>query len=215
MGLITMKTADWQGYRHKDTGVLVYYDADETSALPVRATVGSKGKSANADPNYESGTYGLYSCTASPHRTKFVKNKLGYIFFMTKYQGTDVKMKDKVVVTGYYRIGSVADVRNLHLRHLEDNSCFAEKNCYALRSNVGENGENEMFFVSYDDAFLLNPAALKSLEIDKKITKAAKIELDEDKTKKLLKKFEGKENKVAEYISQTAELAEASVSVSA
>ncbi|MCL2845141.1 MAG: hypothetical protein FWE23_06790 [Chitinivibrionia bacterium] len=209
MGAITIKNAAWQGYRHKETGVLVHYDADNKSALPIRATAIKNGKQADVDPNYETGTYGLHSCSASPHRAKFVKQKFGYVFLMTKYQGTNAKLKDKFLVVGYYKIGSVADVRNLHLRHLEDNSCFSEKLCYALKANVMENGENEIVLVSEEDAFVLNAAALKSLAIDKKITKAAKIELDEDKTKKLLKKFEGKENKVAEYIAKTQSALEA------
>jgi hypothetical protein len=210
MSAIAIKSAPWQGYRHKETSVLVHYDADLTSALPIRATASKKGKQPDADPNYETGTYGLLSCTASPHRTKFVKNKFGYVFFMTKYQGTNKKLKDKILVVGYYKIGSVADVRNLHLRHLEDNSCFAEKFCYALKANIAENGENEIIFVSEEDAFVLTPAALKSLAIDKKITKAAKIELDEANTKKILKKFEGKENKIAEYVTKTQEALAAS-----
>jgi hypothetical protein len=122
---------------------------------------------------------------------------------MTKYAGPDAKLKDKFMVTGYYKIGSIAEVQKLHLRYIEDNSCIAEKLCYALRASVNEKGESDVVFLSQEDAYILSAAALKSLGIEKKITKAAKIELDEDKTKKLLKKFEGKENKIADYISQT------------
>ena len=198
MGLSDITTAviPWQGYRHKETGVLVYYDSSKTSMLPIR-------DSAAADPNYETGTCGLYGCNASPHRAIFVKNKFGYLFFMTKYQGTNAKLKDKMIITGYYKVGSIADVQKIHMRHVEDNSCYSEKICYALRAGVNEKGESDVVFLSEDDAYILNAAALKSLDIDKKITKAAKIKLDEEKTKKLLKKFEGKENKTADYISQT------------
>lgn len=192
----------WQGYRHKEIGIIVYYDSCEMSLLPIRTNSSKKGKQADADPNYETATYGLHSCTASRHRTNFVKNKCGYVFFMTRYQGANQKLKDKMMVTGYYKIGSTAEIQKLHLRYfgLEGSSCFAEKLCYALKASPGE---NDVVFLSDEDSYVLTAAALKSLGIDKKITKATKIELDEEKTKKLLKKFEGKENKVADYIALT------------
>ncbi|MCL1947371.1 MAG: hypothetical protein FWF51_09540 [Chitinivibrionia bacterium] len=198
MGLnaITTSVVAWQGYRHKDIGVLVYYDSSKTSMLPIRAA-------SVADPNYETKTCGLYGCNASQHRTLFVKNKFGYLFFMTKYQGKNAKLKDKMIITGYYKIGSIADVQKAHMRYVEDNSCYCEKICYALKASVNEKGESDAVFLSDEDAYVLNDAALKMLGIEKKITKATKVKLDEDITKKLLKKFEGKENKIADYISQT------------
>jgi hypothetical protein len=174
----------WQGYRHKGTGVIVYYDSDETSLLPIRTSLGKKGKAADADPNYETGTYGLYGCSASPHRTKFIKNKFGYLFFMTKYSGADIKLKDKIIITGYYKIGSISEVQKLHLRYIDENSCIAEKLCYALKASINETGGNDLVFLSLEDAYQLNSAAMKLLGIEKKITKATKIELDEERTKK-------------------------------
>lgn len=202
MNISTMGVISWQGYRHKETGVVVYYDSSETNLLPIRTNIGKKGKPADFDPNYETKTYGLQSCTASRHRTNFVKNKSGYLFFMTKYQGSDKKLKDKFMITGYYKIASIAEVQKLHIRNfgMEDSSCFNEKLCYALKA--GES-ENDAVFLSQEDSYILTAASLKALGIDKKITKATKIELDEEKTKKLLKKFEGKENKIADYIAQT------------
>ena len=198
MNISAMGLISWQGYRHKETGVIVYYDSSETALLPIRANIGKKGKSADADPNYETATYGLQSCTASRHRTNFVKNKFGYLFFMTKYQGTEKKHKDKIMITGYYKIANVAEVQKIHIRNLgmEDSSCFNEKLCYALKAD-------EAVFLSEEDCYVLTKASLSALGIDKKITKATKIELDEEKTKKLLKKFEGKENKIADYIAKT------------
>ena len=203
MNISATALISWQGYRHKETGVIVYYDSNETALLPIRTNIGKKGKSPDADPNYETATYGLHSCTASRHRTNFVKNKCGYVFFMTKYQGANDKLKDKMIITGYYKIGSIAEVQKLHLRYfgLDDSSCFAEKACYAFKASEGE---GSAVFLSDEDSYVLNAASLKSLGIDKKITKATKIELDEEKTKKLLKKFEGKENRIADYIAQTA-----------
>ncbi|MDR0303590.1 MAG: hypothetical protein LBH98_02310 [Chitinispirillales bacterium] len=200
MSISGISNISWQGYRHKEIGVIVYYDSNETALLPIRTTT---SKNVDDDPNYESATYGLYSCSSSRHRANFVKNKYGYVFFMTKYQGRNEKFKDKIMVTGFYKIGSIADVQKLHLRYLQKNSCFSEKLCYALKSSVNEKGENDAVFLSEEDAYILNPSALKSLGIDKKITKATKIELDEEHTKKLLKKFEGKDNKISDYIKQT------------
>ena len=103
----------------------------------------------------------------------------------------------------FYKIGSIADVQKLHLRYLDDNTCFSEKFCYALKAS---SDENDVMFFSDEDAYVLNAAALKSLSIDKKVTKATKIELDEEHTKKLLIKFYEKENKKADYIKQTQDL---------
>lgn len=199
MNISTMSLISWQGYRHKETGVIVYYDSSETNTLPIRTNIGKKGKIADADPNYETLTYGLQSCTASAHRTNFVKNKCGYLFFMTKYQGAEKKHKDKIMITGYYKIASIAEVQKIHIRNLgmEDSSCFNSKLCYALKAE-------EAVFLAEEDCYVLTKASLSALGIDKKITKATKIELDEEKTKKLLKKFEGKENKIADYIAQSA-----------
>lgn len=191
MGAITTQIIAWQGYRHKENGIIVFYDSDGFADLPIRV---------GTDPHYETGTYGHHSCSASPHRTKFVKNKVGYLFFMTKYSGQNIELKDKIIVTGYYKIGSVADIRALHQRQLQPNTCFAEKNCYALKASINKDGENEMFFASQDDVIVLDEKLMKVLGINKKITKAAKIELDEKKVDKLLKLFEGKENRVADYI---------------
>ena len=206
MGIGEISNILWQGYRHKDTGIVIYYDSHEAAALPVRASVAKGGKSAGNDPHYESATYGLHSCSASRYRINFVKNKFGYVFFMTKYQGRNEKLKDKIMITGFYKIGSVADVQKMHLRYLDSNSCFAEKLCYALKAAANEKGESEAVFLSEEDAYVLNSTSLKSLGFDKKITKTTKIELNEEQTKKLLKKFEGKENKIADYIKQTKEL---------
>jgi len=202
MNISATTLISWQGYRHKETGVIVYYDSCETALLPIRTNSNKKGKPADADPNYETATYGLYSCNASRHRTNFVKNKFGYVFFMTKYQGANAKFKDKMMITGYYKIGSTAEVQKFHLRNfgLEGSSCFAEKMCYALKV---ADGENNIVFLSEEDSYVLTKISLAALGIDKKITKATKIELDEEKTKKLLKKFEGKENRIADYIAQT------------
>jgi hypothetical protein len=206
MSINGVTNISWQGYRHKEAGIIVYYDSNEAASLPVRNTTGKKGKKADSDPNYESATYGLHSCSASRHRANFIKNKYGYVFFMTKYQGRSEKFKDKIMITGFYKIGSTADVQKLHLRYLEENSCFSEKLCYALKASINEKGENDAVFLSEEDAYVLNLAALKSFGVDKKITKATKIELNEENTKKLLKKFEGKENKIGDYIKQTQDL---------
>ncbi len=190
----------WQGYRSGTTGFVVFYESDTESELPIRMITGTRKTDHNEmDPNYESKTYGLFDCVNSKMRNQFEKKKYGYIFFMTRYQGKIAELNDKVLITGYYKIGSTSDVQKLHLRHLEDSACINSKTCSALKAD-------EAVFLSAEDSYKLTTAGLKSIGYDKKVTRMTKIELDEEMVKKLLKKFDGKENQIDAYIAEHAEL---------
>jgi hypothetical protein len=190
----------WQGYRGGDKSIVVYYESDSNSELPLRKIPeeGAK-KHISADPNYETLTYGLYDCGKSKMRNTFVKRKYGYVFFMTRYEGTDEKLEGKVMITGYYKVDRTADVQKLHLRQLESSSCMSDRICQALRAV-------EAVFVSTEDAYILTAASLKSLGYEKKVTRMTKIDLDEEQTKKVIKKFAGKENIISKYVEETLDL---------
>ncbi len=195
-----LSSVKWQGYRSGADGIVVYYESDTESSLPIRMITGTRKSDHNqADPNYETGTYGMYDCLNSKLRNKFARKKFGYVFFMTRYQGTNEELTGKVILTGYYKVNATADVQKLHLRHLEDTTCFNAKACQALRAD-------DMVFLAEDESYVLGKAALKSVGYEKKITRMSKIELDEEMVKKLLKKFEGKDNRLEDYLKEHEEL---------
>ncbi|ERP31152.1 hypothetical protein [Chitinivibrio alkaliphilus] len=195
----TVGSVRWQDYRCNDTGVVVYYESDKDSELPIRKVSVKNPTDAVFDPNYETRTYGFYGCDSSSLRNSFVKQRMGYVFFMTRYKGTIQKLSNKLMITGYYKIGQNYEVQNLHLRCLEKYTCFNGKQCQALLAK-------EAVFLSPEEAYQLTAASLKSLGYEKKVTRMTKIELSQEQVKKVLKKFEGKHNCITEYSDTTQEL---------
>ena len=200
-GVVTtsVHSIKWQGFGGGEAGAVVYYESDPNSELPLRSIPEKEGVVPVMDPNYETKTYGLYDCVNTKLRNAFVKKKRGYLFFMTRYSGTNPDFEGKVVLTGYYHIKSSADVQKLHLRQLESSSCINDRSCQALFAT-------EATFVSLEDSYKLTTVALKSIGYEKKITRMSKILLDEEMVQKLLKKFKGKENIIDQYIEETHDL---------
>ena len=193
------RTIKWQGFRGGEAGAVVYYESDPNSELPLRNIPVKEGVIPVMDPNYETKTYGLYDCANTKLRNSFVKKKRGYLFFMTRYNGTNPDFEGKVLLTGYYRVKSSADVQKLHLRHLESSSCINDRTCQALLGT-------EAVFLSLEDSYKLTAVALKSIGYEKKITRMSKILLDDEMVQKLLKKFKGKDNIIEQYIEETHDL---------
>ncbi|MGM0444483.1 MAG: hypothetical protein ACQEQV_09870 [Fibrobacterota bacterium] len=197
----TVGSVRWQEYICNDSGIIVYYESDKDSELPIRKVSVKSIDDAHFEPNYETGTYGFYGCANSTLRNNFVKKHRGYVFFMTRYQGTVQQLNGKLMITGYYKVGKSFDVQNLHLRYLDSYTCFNGKQCQALLAD-------EKLFVRPEDAYQLTAASLKSFGYEKKVTRMTKIEVDEDRVKKILKKFKDKENVVDMYSTTTQELLE-------
>src|SRR3954471_24861893 len=63
-------------------GYLSFYYSDDISPLPVRWV--TKPGDNKADPNLETGTYGLFSTCSLSMRSGVVKRKIGIIFFCTR-----------------------------------------------------------------------------------------------------------------------------------
>lgn len=196
------KTPDsilWQDYRAANTGMVVFYASDPVSEIPVREIPDDVESPALPDPNYETGTYGFYGCSRTKIRGAFAKSKLRYLFFLTKYAGTKEGFKDKMLVTGYFRISKTTDVQKLHRRYLDEYSCMDVDTCVALRAD-------EVHFVSLTDAFEVSPDQLKAWGFNAKVSKQLRIVLTAESTTQLLTLLKSKPNQRETYVAETKRL---------
>jgi hypothetical protein len=199
---IMHKTPDsilWQDYRAANTGMVVFYASDPVSEIPVREIPDDVESPALPDPNYETGTYGFYGCSRTKIRGAFAKSKLRYLFFLTKYAGTKEGFKDKMLVTGYFRISKTTDVQKLHRRYLDEYSCMDVDTCVALRAD-------EVHFVSLTDAFEVSPDQLKAWGFNAKVSKQLRIVLTAESTTQLLTLLKSKPNQRETYVAETKRL---------
>jgi hypothetical protein len=189
----------WQDYRSGNTGMLVFYASDPVSELPIREIPEELESTIQPEPHYESGTFGLYGCVNPKIRRAFVKGKHRYVFFLTKYAGTNENFRDKHVVTGYYRIFKSADTKKFHVRYLSDYLCLDDDDCMAVRAN-------EVHFVQTADVFVVDEAALQAWNFTSKFTRQSRIILNEENTIKLVEYLKSKPNALKEYIDETKRL---------
>ncbi|KMQ52466.1 hypothetical protein CHISP_0733 [Chitinispirillum alkaliphilum] len=195
----SVDTVVWQDYRASETAMVVFYQTDPVSELPIREVPEEYPSDILPEPNYETATYGFYGCSRSKIRTAFMKSKIRYLIFVTKYAGTNQDYKDKFYITGYIRVNKTADVKKQHIRYCSDFSCLDEQGCYALRGD-------EQRFVSIEDAFEVTPEVLKSWDFKARLTRQARIMLDEEKTRDVIDYLKEKEDKTELYIEETARL---------
>jgi len=199
---IVPKTPDsilWQDCRTSNIGMIVFYASDPVSEIPIRETPDELPSPVSPEPNYETGTYGFYGCDKTKIRVAFTKGKVRYLFFLTKYAGSNEEFKDKVVMTGYYRISKTADVQKIHLRHLDDSSCIDATSCPALRAD-------EVHFVGLTDAYIVTEAQLKAWGYNAKVSKQLRLILSEEDTVLVLAKLKDKPNQLDAYIAETKRL---------
>jgi hypothetical protein len=200
-GVITtsVDSVRWQDYRAAEKGMLLYYDTDPVAESPIREIAEEYPSEVSPDPNYETGTFGFYGCKHSKIRQFFIKNKLRYLFFATRYAGTNAEFSEDLMITGYYHIKQIADTQKLHIRYLNDFSCINDASCIALRADV-------VHFVSVTNALKITPEILKSWNCTVRITRQSKLVFDEQKTGELLTYFKSKKNITEQYISETKRL---------
>ncbi|MBN1129989.1 MAG: hypothetical protein JXA71_13435 [Chitinispirillaceae bacterium] len=196
---IAVESIAWQDYRSSPTGMVVYYASDPISELPIREVPEELLSEILPEPNYETGTYGVYGCGKCKIRGAFAKAKNRYLLFITKYAGTKAEYKDKMVITGYYRINKTADVKKLHIRFGADYSCIDEQYCVALRAD-------EMHFVGIEDAFQVTDEVMNSWNYKARITKQTRIILDEAHTAPILEFLKSKTDITAQYVTETKRL---------
>jgi len=189
----------WQDYRASNTGMIVYYGGDPISELPIREVPMKYPSDIQPEPNYETGTFGFLGCARTKIRSTFVKSKIKYLLFVTKYVGTNEAFKEKYMVNGYYRVNKIADVKRRHIRYCAEYSCLEEKVCYALRAD-------EVRLVSAEDAYLVTPQQFKEWGFSGRLTRQSRILLNEEQTAKLVSFLQGKTDITAKYIEETARL---------
>ena len=189
----------WQDFRSSEIGMIVYYNTDPVSEIPIRELPEELPTEIIPEPNYETGTYGFYGCKHTKTRSSFNKKKIRYLFFMTRYSGTNVDYLDELIVTGFYRINQIADVQKLHIRYLNEYSCINEDSCLALHAE-------KVHFVAANHSFRITPEVLESWECKSRITRQSKIILNEERTAELIEYLEGKTNIVDLYSSETERL---------
>jgi hypothetical protein len=196
---LSVASVNWQDYRGKNRGLIVFYNSDPVTDIPIREIPEELDSDILPEPNYETGTYGMYGCVRIKVRQTFVKDRDRYLFFMTKYAGAKEELQGTVIVTGFYQIGWTADVKRLHIRHCADYNCLDQENCPALRAK-------EYHFVSLEDAFVLSQEVLDEWEYKSKITRQTRIHLTEEQTEQLLGYLRSKPNAVDTYVAETKRL---------
>lgn len=196
---ISTDGAAWQDYRASNTGMVVFYTSDPVSEIPIREVPEEIPSEVTPEPHYETGTYGFYGCSKSKVRNAFVKSKIRYLLFMTKYEGAKADFKEKVMITGFYKITKVADVKKMHIRYCSEYSCLDEDTCSALKAE-------EVRFVNVEDALILSPEVLKKWDYKTKITKQARILLNEDQTLEVVEYLRNKPDATSQYVAETARL---------
>jgi hypothetical protein len=196
---LSLESAAWQDYRSSNTAMVVFYESDPISELPIREVPEELPSEISPDPHYETGTYGLYGCGKSKIRAAFVKSKLRYLLFVTKYAGTNAEYKDKLAITGFYKIAKTADVKKIHIRYGTDYSCLNEQNCYALRAD-------EVRFVAMSDSFAITDEVLQAWNYKARMTKQTRIIIDEQHTNEIVEFLKSKHDITAEYIAETKRL---------
>ncbi|MCL2688896.1 MAG: hypothetical protein FWE57_03480 [Chitinispirillia bacterium] len=195
----SIETVSWQDYRASSTGMVVFYATDPVCELPIREVPEQYPSEILPEPNYETETFGFFGCARTKIRSTFIKSKIRYLFFITKYAGTDADLKDEYLITGYYRVTKIADVKKQHIRYCSDYSCLDEKDCFALRAE-------ESRFVCAKDAFGVTPQLLKSWDFKGRVTRQSRILLSEEQTAAIVEHLKSKPDIKEQYIEETARL---------
>jgi hypothetical protein len=121
------------------------------------------------------------------------------LIFITKYIGSNEDFKGRYMVTGFYRVTKIADVKRQHIRFCEDCSCLDESVCYAMRAE-------ESRFVSAEDAFPVTADVLKSWGFGGRITRQSRIILTEEQTDAVIGHLRGKPDIQDKSIEETPRL---------
>lgn len=200
-------SASWQDYRSSNTGMVVFYASDPISELPIREVPEELPSEIPPDPHYETGTYGFYGCGKSKIRAAFIKSKIRYVLFVTKFAGTNAEYRDKLAITGFYKIAKTAEVKKMHIRYGTDYSCLNEQTCHALRAD-------EVRFVAMKDGFAVTDEVLKSWNYKARMTKQTRVMLDEQHTNEIVEFLKSKPDITADYVAETKRLQPRSEDVS-
>ena len=165
---------------------LDWYFCDRKSVdYPLRDVSGRK----KMEPHYEDETFNVCASCNQRYLNKAIKDGERDVFFFTKYNGRNNVLKKKFgkkyCITGYFEIGKTKRVN------------WGDDWGYAIQSK-------KSCFYSMEDSYELKK--MKRDKHGKLNARYAKKHLNEDDTKKILKHFSGKRNKIHLYTEETENL---------
>jgi hypothetical protein len=193
----------WQDYRGKLGGAIIYTETSLHSLVPVRDQLNENGNGVFLDPNYETGTVGLFAYNNAKDINRAIRNKVRYLFFGTRHEGSNIDYKNKYLIIGYQRIDKVKDVRSLHMQqHLNDqNPTFL-----TLDSCMATWGP--MRFVSFEDSYLLTDEILHDWGYSGRVARPLRVIFKGEHAKLLIDHFDSKTDETNEYIDTILEYSE-------
>ncbi|MCL2260307.1 MAG: hypothetical protein FWC15_03015 [Fibromonadales bacterium] len=185
----------WQDYRGKLGGAIIYTETSHNCIVPVRDQLNENGNGEFLDPNYETGTVGLFAYTNTKDINKAIKSKVRYLFFGTRYEGSNSDYKNRYLIIGYMRMDKIKDVRGLFLqRYLNDyNPTF-------LNLDVCMAAWGLMRFVSFEDAYVLTDEILHDWGYAGRAARPLRTIFKEEHAKILIEYFDSKADQTDEYI---------------
>jgi len=188
----------WQDYRGKLGGAIIYTETSHHSLVPVRDQLNENGNGVFLDPNYETGTVGLFAYNNAKDLNRAIRSKVRYLFFGTRYEGSNADYKNKYLIIGYQRIDKVKDVRSLHMQqNLQDPNGSLPS---FLSLDVCMATWGVMRFVSFEDAYVLTDEILHDWGYSGRVARPLRSVFKEDHAKILVEYFDSKTDQTDEYI---------------
>jgi hypothetical protein len=205
MALKNINVSNWQDYRGKSEGVLVYLNTSSQSDLPIRDIMDEFEKGSQTEPHYETGTFGLMSCVEHKLRAAIFKNRKRYIFFGTSYQGTNEEYKGKFLLTGYMRLDKYLDVRKRHMHQWMQQQEGEAPECVDAKESIAYYS-SEMNFYAPEDCFELNAEVMQSWGYKGRIAKHMKLSFSQSSTQQVLEHFATKKSITEDYAKLSVEM---------
>lgn len=204
MPQIRINLEGWQDYRGKESGVLIYVETSHQSAVPVRDQLNENGKGCFFEPNYETSTWGLETCSNAKQVNAAIKAKHRYLFFGTRYEGFNESFRNKYVIMGFIQIDKTKDMRSRHLqRFMTQEQGTAEPECISLDKSMAAWGP--MHFVSLEDCFVVSDEWIKTHGLTGRATRQLRLALEGDALNEVLTHLRSKSNAIDEYIATVEE----------
>ncbi|GHV10814.1 hypothetical protein AGMMS49938_00460 [Fibrobacterales bacterium] len=193
----------WQDYRSNQNGAILFTETSHHSLVPVRDQLNENGNGVFLDPNYETGTVGLFAYKNTKEINKAIAAKSRYLFFGTRYEGANADFKNKYLIYGYQRIDKIKDVRGLFLnKFLND----PEPTFITLDKCLATWGL--MRFVSFEDAYHLTDDQLREWGYPGRAARPLRTIFKEEHAKILVNYFDSKPDQTDEYINTILEYGE-------
>jgi hypothetical protein len=205
MPKVLINLEGWQDFRGANSGALIFVESSHQTQLPVRDQLNENGKGHFFEPNYETSTWGLASCSNSKGINAVVKAKNRYLVFGTRYEGhNNPSFRNKFVIMGYQQIEKVKDLRSRHVQHYMSMGNAEEADCINLDKAMATWGP--MRFVSLEDSFVLTDEQIKAWGLKGRATRQLKLVLEGEALKTVLSHLDSKPDRTEDYITTVEEL---------